>query len=79
MGFGRGSELRVNGVRELRILSRAVEEGVGEKEEAGALLVVEALGKMLGEEAVPLTVVLVKPKVSVDAGGVVGGLRVARM
>lgn len=39
MGFGRGSELRVGDVGELRILGRAVEEGVEEKEEAGVLLV----------------------------------------
>ena len=66
-------------MRELEVLGRVVEEGVGEKEEAGVLLVVEALGEMLGEEVVPLTVVLVKPRVSVDAGGVVRGLREARM
>ena len=61
------------------MLGRVVEEGIEEKEEAGVLLVVEALSEMLGEEAVPLTVVPVKPKVSTDAGGVVRGLREARM
>ena len=42
------------------------------------LLVVGALSEMLREE-IPLTVVPVKPKVSTDAGGVVRGLREARM
>ena len=72
-------EMGVGGVRELGMLGRAVEEGVGEKEEAGALLIAGALSEMLGEEEIPLTVVPVKPKVSVDAGRVVRELREARM
>ena len=67
---------RVGGEKGLKMLSKAVEEAIGE--EVSELLVAEVLSRMLGGMELPLTVVSVKPKAPADAGKAVKELREGR-